>query len=764
MDWLKTFHEINMRQKTDNWVRDIEAWEVKKSCTECPETNVLNHTTSTIIVEPFMERGNPNERVSLDDSMKSERGFGLDAKIVNDETSDKETKRPLKIESKDGTFGVSKDELMTLGQLEEQKNLKKEIKSFMFEISMDVLDAYLKCQDFYIFMDVVDEQGEYFLPLFIALIVGLIIVSFETVWRAREIREMRFILKHGYSLRWKKGERIVGTQSGTDPRVNRDMKDRLRLQRYLTSFQAFFSDLPWVLIGVFQGGTYVLNTVGILSVANGAFGFGMKFVNIVDLIKEGLKKKVPLFTVCPAEIKIGSGCSYDKDPGEAMETAYTNAVAECGTGEGRYPSLLLVFMTANLDHEQALQKLNCMTEGKVPYSGCTICRGAMMGSQCRQNDDMTLIAIWAIFDPEGLYEVGMADLNLVSYGKNIRKTVKEAVKRTEEKCKKRALEDWDNPVIQGNASFVWINPPPGPEDVVISGVQDGIGSTNIEIIGGSSADNEVSGSWKQWNSYSGIFTNGLAFVIARCSAQLKGCAFTGYSATPKVGKVTKTNGPRHILTIDDKPAGEVYDDWTSGHFKELWNDPHDSNILGPSSVYPLGQVVGRDWDNEEVHRTLHPHLLVKKDKSITVFSDVHEGQEICLMTGTKENIQTKISAVATQVLRSTGIPTSELRGALIVFCAGAMMYCGRDGIEIASEKLNQALGGVNYLGIHTFGEQGPFPDGSVRHGNLMFSALVFSSRRKIMKLSNLDSDEFVLETDAKFKEIALSGGIIGGSS
>ena len=90
-----------------------------------------------------------------------------------------------------------------------------------------------------------------------------------------------------------------------------------------------------------------------------------------------------------------------------------------------------------------------------------------------------------------------------------------------------------------------------------------------------------------------------------------------------------------------------------------------------------------------------------------------------------------------------------------------MMYVGKDGIDIACRKLDEALGGVNYLGIHTFGEQGPFPDGSVRHGNLMFSALVFSSRRKIMKLSNVDSDEIVFETEPKFKEIALSGGIIG---
>ena len=177
----------------------------------------------------------------------------------------------------------------------------------------------------------------------------------------------------------------------------------------------------------------------------------------------------------------------------------------------------------------------------------------------------------------------------------------------------------------------------------------------------------------------------------------------------------------------------------------------------------LGQVVSQDWDNEEVYRTIAPQLLVKKDRSLTVFSDVSEGQQICMMTGTKENVQAKISSVATHVLRSTGIPTSELRGALVTFCAGVVMHIEKEGVDGACKKLDQSLGGIKYLGINTFGEQGPFPDGSVRHGNLGFSALVFSSRRKIMKLSNLDIDEFVLETDPKFKEIAWSGGIIRGA-
>ena len=658
---------------------------------------------------------------------------------------------------------VIDSERMSFAALEEQKELKKECRNFTFDILMDILDVYLKCQNFYFFMKFVEERKEYFKPLLSALTIACIIKFFCTLWRLKQVHEMRFVASHGYSKSWKKGDRIIGTGSGTDPRVARDMKDRTRRKQFITAFQAFFSDLPWLIIGLFQGSTYVLDTFGFLSNSSSAFGFGMKFTSIIDLIKQGLKKKVPLFTVCPAEIKIGSGCSYDEDANEAISNAYNEAVTKCDSGKGEYPSLVMVFMTANVDHEKALKKLDELTEGNVPYSGCTICRAAMMGTLFRQNDEKRLVSVWILIDPEGLYEVGMADLNQASNTDETHSIVANIVRNTEDICKKKALESPDNPVVHGNADFVWINPPPGNEDIIISAIQEGIGSSNIEIIGGSSSDNDFVGSWKQWNSKTGIVTYGMPFVIGRCSAQVKGCAFAGYSATPKVGKITKMNGRRHIITIDNKPAGEVYDNWTSGHFKHLWEDPEDSVILGPSSEYPFGQVVSQDWDNEPVHRTLCPHLLVKKDKSIKLYSDVSEGELICMMTGTKENIQAKISSVPTHVLRSTGIPTSELRGALVTFCAGVFLYLGSDVADGACRKLDQSLGGVNYLGINTLGEQGPFPDGSVRHGNLGFSALVFSSRRKIMKLSNLDIDEFVLETDPKFKEIALSGGIIRGA-
>ena len=58
-----------------------------------------------------------------------------------------------------------------------------------------------------------------------------------------------------------------------------------------------------------------------------------------------------------------------------MQDAYENAVGEMGDRE---PSLLLVFMTANVDHAKALERLNEITKGEIPYSGkvCNLHKGA----------------------------------------------------------------------------------------------------------------------------------------------------------------------------------------------------------------------------------------------------------------------------------------------------------------------------------------------------------------------------------------------------
>ena len=114
---------------------------------------------------------------------------------------------------------------------------------------------------------------------------------------------------------------------------------------------------------------------------------------------------------------------------------------------------------------------------------------------------------------------------------------------------------------QGKPSFVWHNCPPGPEDRVLLGFGDVL--KDVDFIGGSSADNSVAGEWKQWSSATPdtIHSNTVVYVVAHCSAQVQGALQTAYTPSPSVGVVTATNGPRHITTIDHKPAAEVYNKW-----------------------------------------------------------------------------------------------------------------------------------------------------------------------------------------------------------
>jgi len=447
-------------------------------------------------------------------------------------------------------------------------------------------------------------------------------------------------------------------------------------------------------------------------------------------------------------------------------------------------------MTANMDMEKGLRKLQSLVEEGTPFSGCTICHGAMVGNKW-VSDEQHATAIWAVYDPEGWYKNGFVDIP--ENPDEIEKTVSKAVMKTN----KQRLISVDDSVsmkdlrknrIFGDKicpSYVWVNPPPGPEDLVLSGISKSF-IDQVDVIGGSSADNDVTGKWKQfcsdWDLQGQdkfhIRGNSCTYVVAYASAVVKGCAFTGYSPTPKTGTITEVgkhdNGqknPRCLISIDNKPVHEVYNNWTSNFFSEqMSNTSEDSNILGPSSVYPLGQIVAHDHNNEPVYRTLHPHLFSPAKKYVTVFSDCKVDEDICMMTGTRDNIKNRISAVAQEVQKSANVSASQIKGALVVFCAGAMMYLNSEGeqnMHGACAKLSDSLGGANYIGIHTFGEQGPFPDGSNRHGNLMFSALVYTSVRKVMMLKNVDDGTDVVQEGGegpeqeKFQNIVMNDCIVG---
>jgi len=485
-------------------------------------------------------------------------------------------------------------------------------------------------------------------------------------------------------------------------------------------------------------------------------------------LKSFFSKEKPkvIYESLPANVYCASGVSNDPDTIAAVTTVFESVSAQLTD----QPSWLFLTMTANHNHEAGIKKLQELAPN-VPYSGLTTCQGVLHGAKsCR--DGQTCVAIWAIQDAEGAYATGCFDV-----GDDPEKSAHNAMKKVKNRLKAKGLdEDGGNAKANDGAkidfshcgkkpSFVFVNPSPGSEDKVLSGLSSVVGD-NIPLIGGSSADNDVTGKWKQWasnsvtggnNSENATMTGGgCSFMLCYCSASVKGCLFTGYNASAHVGIVTKIDGPRHILEIDNRSSTEVYNEWTGGALQEEL-EADEANVLGISSLFPLGQRCGES-EGEPYYRVMHPHLFKKTTKSVTLFADVQVGENIVMMSGTKENLVNRIAQISSHVVRASNFSMQEVRGALIIFCGGAMMYAS-DQMDTAAEKLYESLGGTPYVGIHTFGEQGQFPDGSSRHGNLMFSAVVFSSKRTVMKVMNMDTGEVVLESDPRFEEILLSGGL-----
>jgi len=686
----------------------------------------------------------------------------------------KASRRRFSISRRQSTGDVEKEALAAkmsiANRIHEKKQLSAEMKNFRLDTFLDVFDMAFKTAALIIWVNSSPEEQEkadFLVPYVasVAICAAMLVLVLFTRWR--QLQEMSFVVRNGYSKRWRTIER-VSTDAfglGKDPRVERDAKERQEVQWKLKTAQAFVSDLPWILINVYRASIYNVTPFVIVSTTVAGFGFGLKFSQMLNLfrrifITRDTAKAKAMYKRVPADIKICTGVSHAADAAEAVAEAHAQMQGKMGD---HVPSLFLIFMTSNHDHEAGLEQLRKIAPG-VPYSGATTCMGVIQGRKSMRSN-ATTVAIWAISDPEGMYTLGVANLDgdtpdAPSSLHHVVEMAERGLRKTMLECREKGKSKTNkgNPVVQGKPSFVWHNCPPGPEDRVLLGFGDAL--KDVDFIGGSSADNSVAGEWKQWSSATPdtIHSNTVVYVVAHCSAQVQGALQTAYTPSPSVGVVTATNGPRHITTIDHKPAAEVYNKWCQQHFDEAMTQD-EANILGPSSIYPLGQVCGMDWDNEPVYRSMHPHLIIKASKSLTLFSDVKVGERVCAMSGTPENLINRVGAVAANIVRESGISTNELRGALVCFCAGVMLYVDKD-MDKAAAKLDQALGGIDYIGIHPFGEQGPFPGGNSRHGNLMFSAVTFSSRRRVPKIVNIDTGDELLEGDPKFEDVVMSGGLM----
>lgn len=256
---------------------------------------------------------------------------------------------------------------------------------------------------------------------------------------------------------------------------------------------------------------------------------------------------------------------------------------------------------------------------------------------------------------------------------------------------------------------------PGFEERILDGIRGAFG-TEVPVYGGSAADDRISGEWS-------VFANGTrlgeGFILAGLASPgpLRGAFLGGYLPTGHVGTVTRCAG-RTVLEINGQPAAAVYNEWTQGAISHELKQ--GGSVVLKTNMMPIARLVG----SSAMPRRLlsHPHEVVSSNGALKFFSEFSVGDEITLMTSTKDPLVTRVRRTIQKARVGASGPT---RGGLLVYCGGCLSSL-LDRAPDISREFGSELGEAPFIGIATFGEQGRFFDKTEsRHGNLMCTVLLF---------------------------------------
>ncbi|WP_437680229.1 FIST signal transduction protein [Sorangium sp. So ce131] len=264
-------------------------------------------------------------------------------------------------------------------------------------------------------------------------------------------------------------------------------------------------------------------------------------------------------------------------------------------------------------------------------------------------------------------------------------------------------------------ALLWLTSQTGAEEDVLLGIADVVGP-NVPVFGGSSAANAIDG--KQSQLERGRASEGAVLLSALYpSGEISYAFSSGYVPTEHRCRVTRAEG-RRLPEIDGLPAAEVYDRWTGGVITAQLGG---GSIVEQSALHPLGRPSG--WIGKVPQFLLIHPSTVEADNSMTFGANINEGDELVLMTGSRESLIGRVRSVV-EAARESAPPSFRAQGALVIFCAGCMLAV-RDEIDRVVEGVVASLGEAPFLGRFTFGEQGCFTRGKNQHANLSIAVLLF---------------------------------------
>lgn len=251
---------------------------------------------------------------------------------------------------------------------------------------------------------------------------------------------------------------------------------------------------------------------------------------------------------------------------------------------------------------------------------------------------------------------------------------------------------------------------PTEEEFYLKGISNVVG--RVPLFGGSCADNTISGNWSLYANNT-ITSEGVAVAFIYTKSAFAN-VFTGaYKETKDMGIITKIEGNRKLVEIDNKPALKVYAKWSGKTTKQLMG----GNLLAETITSPLG-VKDPLGDLVAIR---HP-MNGNEDFSMNIGNQLAVGTCVIRMEATVSELIKSVTNTLKEVKEKLGKKPSCYH---LVHCGGRRAGIDKRINEV-TKAIKKVVGNTPFIMEFTFGEYGYEKDGRNTCGGLMLSFTAFN--------------------------------------
>ncbi len=364
-------------------------------------------------------------------------------------------------------------------------------------------------------------------------------------------------------------------------------------------------------------------------------------------------------------------------------------------GKSKDAKIVFAYMSCDFNIKDVIKGIkeiyNCPVIGNTSFTGVIMPEGYIGGNE-------PFVGIMVLSDPNMIVGVGFAD----------RKEYQDAIEAGE-KATKHARAMTKMP-YNDEPDVMYMTASPTEEEFFLKGANKVVG--RVPLFGGSAADNTIEGNWKLYLDNK-ITSEGVAVALIYMNGHFVN-EFTGaYRETEDMGIITKVEGKRRLVTIDNISAVKKYAKWRGMKPAELKGNA----LLSATITSPLG-VKDRLGDLIAIR---HP-MFANDDFSMNIGANLAEKTTVIRMEATIDEL---ISSVGETLKKLNERLTKPVVCYHLVHCGGR-----RAGIDTRIDEVYQEVknnvNGAPFIMEFTFGEYGYVDDGRNTTGGLMLSFTAFT--------------------------------------